>query len=215
MPCYARRQGDLDVNQGAAGPQPGRAQDHAMLSGRTLSRADLPAIWTIDRSEVIDAIYYLENGTLVLKPEHYDMHEWPPGEPEKTAPMLEDCFDHGGWFYGLFDAGRLVGVAVLESRFIGTHRDQLQLPFLHICSGYRSQGLGRRLFEMAKAEAIRRGAKSIYVSATPSEHTVDFYLRAGCRVALEPDPALLELEPEDIHFECVLTEEGHGNGVGT
>jgi hypothetical protein len=68
---------------------------------------------------------------------------------------------------------------------------------------------------MAKAEAIRRGAKSIYVSATPSEHTVDFYLRAGCRVTLEPDPALLELEPEDIHFECALTEEGHGNGVGT
>jgi hypothetical protein len=42
----------------------------------------------------------------------------------------------------------------------------------------------------------------MYISATPSEHTVDFYMRLGCRLAAEPDPELYAFEPEDIHLEC-------------
>ena len=53
-------------------------------------------------------------------------------------------------------------------------------------------------------EARRRGAEWMYISATPSENTIGFYLRLGCRVALEPDPELFELEPEDIHLEYLI-----------
>jgi hypothetical protein len=45
------------------------------------------------------------------------------------------------------------------------------------------------------------GAATLYVSATSSENTVNFYLRRGCRVAAQPDEALFALEPEDIHLE--------------
>jgi hypothetical protein len=44
----------------------------------------------------------------------------------------------------------------------------------------------------------------MYISATPSEHTVNFYLALGCQLAAEPDSELLELEPEDIHLELLL-----------
>jgi len=179
-----------------------------MISGRRLSRDEIRAIWSIDRSELIDAVYSLENGTLRLRPEHYDLPGWPPGEAEKYTPLLEACHDRGGWLYGLFDDQRLIGAAVLESHFIGKCGDQLQLKFLHISRAYRSRGLGRRLFGLARVEAIQRGAKSLYISATPSEHTVDFYLRLGCKVSSEPDPGLLELEPEDIHLECTLAQDG-------
>ena len=175
-----------------------------MIKGRRLSRDEIKGIWTIDRSEVIDALYYLEDGSLQLRPVHHDVRGWPPGEAEQYTPILESCHDRGGWLYGLFDEGRLMGVAVLESKFIGKHGDQLQLKFLHISQSYRSQGWGQRLFGLAKAEAADQGAKMLYVSATPSEHTVDFYLRLGCTLAAEPDPALYELEPEDIHFEFAL-----------
>ena len=175
-----------------------------MISGRKLSRTEIKEIWTIDRSEVIDAMYYLDNGDLVLRPVHYDVRGWPPGEAEKYTPSLEACYDQGGWFYGLFDDRRLIGAAVLESRFIGKNGDQLQLKFLHISRTYRNLGWGRELFDRAKSEANRRGAKSMYISATPSEHTIDFYLRLGCRVTPEPDPELFDLEPEDIHLECPL-----------
>lgn len=173
-----------------------------MLKERPLSRDEIEDIWRIDRSEVIDGIYYYEDGALVLKPEHYDMRGWQPGTPERAVLDLEDCFDRGGWFRGLYDDGRLVGVAVLESKFMGRNGDQLQLKFMHVSSGYRDQGLGRRLFGSARAAARERGARSLYISATPSEHTVNFYLGQGCRVTAEPDPELFALEPEDIHLEC-------------
>ncbi len=175
-----------------------------MIRSRNLSRAEIRAIWTIDRSEVIEAVYSVEGGALVLKPEHFDAHGWPPGEAETYTPLLEDCYDRGGWFYGLFDDDRLMGVAMLESRFIGQGRDQLQLKFLHVGNGYRDQGLGRHLFHLAADEARRRGARRLYISATPSQHTVDFYLGLGCRVTGEPDLDLFALEPEDIHLEYGL-----------
>jgi len=43
------------------------------------------------------------------------------------TPILLECFDRGGWFYGEFDGARMVGVVVLESSFIGARKDQLQL----------------------------------------------------------------------------------------
>ncbi|MCL5995678.1 MAG: GNAT family N-acetyltransferase [Chloroflexi bacterium] len=173
-----------------------------MIIHRELSRAEVERVWSIDRSEVIDHIYYFENGGLVLKPEHYDMHGWPPGEAEKYTPELLECFDRGGWFCGLFDDAKLIGVAVLDVKFIGRNKDQLQLAFLHVSSAYRNQGLGQQLFEMARDKAREKGAKRLYISATPSEHTIDFYRRQGCIVTPEPDPALFALEPEDIHLEC-------------
>lgn len=171
-----------------------------MIEGRQLTRDEIPGIWRIDRAEVIEGVYYLVDGALVLKPEHFDAQGWPPGESEKYTPLLEDGFDRGGWFYGLFDGGALVGVAVLESQFIGKGNDTLQLEFLHVSRAYRGQGYGRRLFLMAADEARRRGAQRMYISATPSEHTISFYLSLGCRVTLEPDPILFEREPEDIHL---------------
>lgn len=177
-----------------------------MITGRTLSRDEISKVWTIDRSEVIDAVYYLEDGALVLKPEHYDMRGWPAGEAARYTPVLEECHDQGGWFHGLFEGGRLVAAAVLENRFIGRGQDMLQLKFIHVSSDYRGRGLGRRLFRLAEEEARRRGAKRMYVSATPSERTIGFYLSLGCKVTAEPDPELFVLEPMDIHLEYDLAQ---------
>ena len=175
-----------------------------MIEGRSLARAELDRIWEIDRTEVTETVYAIVDGTLTLRRQHHDLKGWPPGEAEKYTPILVDCFDRGGWFHGLFDGEKLLGVAVLDGRFIGGDRRQLQLAFLHVSSGYRDRGLGRRLFRLAADEARRRSARSLYISATPSQHTVDFYRGRGCVVARVPDPQLFELEPEDIHLECDL-----------
>lgn len=175
-----------------------------MIEGRPLSRDEITMLWQIDRSESIAAVYALVDGTLVREPRRHEAVGWPPGEAERYTPILQDCHDRGGWFHGAFEGGRIVGVAVLESRFIGRGGDRLQLKFLHVSRDQRGSGLGRHLFGLAAREARRRGARSLYISATPSEHTIDFYLRLGCRVAVEPDPELFELEPEDIHLEYDL-----------
>jgi len=173
-----------------------------VIQERALRRDEVEKVWTIDRSEVIDNFYRYEAGALVLRPERHDVRGWPPGEAEKYTPILLDCFDRGGWFHGLFDGDRLVGTVVLESKFIGARRDRLQLVFLHVSSAYRKRGLGTRLFTLARTTARERGASRLYVSATPSENTINFYRRMGCVIAKEPDPELLDLEPEDIHLEC-------------
>jgi len=173
-----------------------------VIDERELQRDEVGLVWSIDRSEVIDHVYYYEKKGLVLKPEHYDLHSWPPGEAEHYTPILLDCFDRGGWFYGLFDNDQLIGIAILESKFIGSKKDQLQLKFLHVSQTYRGQGLGKRLFELARDKAKEKGAQRLYISATPSEHTINFYRSLGCTVTQELDSELFKLEPEDIHLEC-------------
>ena len=171
---------------------------------RNLLREEVAHVWTIDRSEVIENVYRVERGCLAIYPQHIEVSGWPSGEAEKYTPILLDCFDRGGWFCGAFDGARLVGAAVLETRLIGKDRDQLQLKFLHVSNSYRKHGLGAKFFELAKSAARQRGAARLYISATPSQNTVDFYMRRGCNLASEVDSALLELEPEDIHLELQM-----------
>jgi predicted N-acetyltransferase YhbS len=167
---------------------------------RTLERQEVRDLWSIDRAEVVDKIYYHEDHGLALKPDHHDIRGWPPGEREHYGPILLDCFDRGGTFYGAFDGETLAGAAVLESSFVGREQYQLQLKFLHVGRRHRQAGLGRTLFETAVARARELGARQLYVSATPSENTVRFYLRLGCRVTDDVDATLFNLEPEDIHL---------------
>lgn len=169
---------------------------------RRLARAEVPLVWTIDRAEQIDGFYRLRDGRLELRPERFDARGWPPGEGEKYTPLLLECHDRGGIFTGAFDGARLAGVAVVDTIWRGPARDLLQLEFFHVSRPYRGQGLGRRLFAHARAVAQERGARGLYISATPSRHTIDFYRRQGCAPTPAPDPELLALEPEDIHLEC-------------
>lgn len=172
---------------------------------RLLQRDEIPLIWQIDRREIVENIYSLHNGELILKPDYFDIQGWPPGEAELYTPMLLDCYDRSGMFWGAFENNLLIGAAILESKFIGARQDTLQLKFLHVSRDYRKQGLGRTLFDSAVKRAKALGAKKLYVSATPSENTINYYLRLGCALATEIDPELFALEPEDIHLECVIS----------
>lgn len=174
---------------------------------RLLYRDEIPLVWQIDRREVIENIYCLRDGKLVLIPEYYDMQGWPPGEAEHYTPFLLDCFDHGGTFWGAFEDGNIIGTAILESKFIGSKSDTLQLKFLHVSRGQRKQGLGTKLFHLAVEHAKSLGASKLYISATPSENTVNYYMRLGCVPATEIDAELYTLEPEDIHLEYLIPKQ--------
>ncbi len=173
---------------------------------RALQRDEISLVWQIDRREVIENVYYLRDGKLVLEPEYFDAHGWPPDEAEHYTPILTDCFDRGGFFWGAFEEDKIIGVAVLENKFIGSKRDTLQLKFLHVSHGVRKQGLGTKLFHLAAEKAKSLGACKLYISATPSENTINYYVRLGCILATEIDPELFALEPEDIHLEYVIPQ---------
>ncbi len=174
------------------------------LQFRNLERENVSDIWSIDRSEFIERVYLLEQGKLVLVDEPMKISGWPPDEIEHNTSMLLDCFDHEGFFVGAYDKSDLVGVCVMESRFIGLSRDQLQLKFLHVSRKGRGKGLGRKLFMLAAERAKSLSARKLYISSAPSENTVRFYQSLGCRLAIDLNPALIALEPYDIHLEWTL-----------
>jgi len=169
---------------------------------RDLRREEIPAIWGIDRRERVESIFVARPDGLELQPDPFDVSGWSAAKPAEMTPVFEAAFDAGSWFCGAFEDQRLVGIAVLEHEFFGADGRTLQLSFLHVSAETRGTGVGKELFELARGEAKARGAARIYVSATPSERTVRFYLARGCEVLAEPDQRLFELEPEDIHLLC-------------
>ncbi len=126
---------------------------------------------------------------------------WPPGEADIYLPILLETFDRGGYFDAAFDGERLAGAAVVDPRPRGKLGELVQLEFFHVSRPYRKAGLGSALFERAELAAVAFGARGLYISATPSENTVNFYMARGAVPVTEPDPELFALEPEDIHLE--------------
>jgi len=185
-------------------PLPGHAADRTGVRLRPLPSEELARWLEIDRRELIEGVYYVEDGALVLHPERHDVQGWFQS-PEELQRMTEDLRERqarGALVVSAWDVDRIVGVVVLDNVPLGPQGDQLQLRLLHVSRDYRDQRVGGRLFEVARAEACRRGARDLYVSATPSEHTVRFYLSHDCRLNPQPDPDLYAEEPEDIHLLC-------------
>ncbi|KPA92893.1 putative acetyltransferase [Pseudomonas asplenii] len=172
-----------------------------MLIERDLQLSDLGQLALIDRKELIEQFYRVQAGSLELYDEYCAMTGWPEGEAEQDAVILRRCFDQGAWFHGVFAGPTLVAAAVLDGKLIGNDgRRLLQLKFLHVSHDYRGTGLATRLFAKAAAQARSQGVDGLYVSATPSRNTVEFYLRRGCRLLERPDPGLYALEPDDIYL---------------
>ena len=171
---------------------------------RTLRRNEIEKVRSITRNEVVEQVYYFVNGGLVLRDEFYDMKGWNASELDRCISGIYDIYDRNGVLLGAFVKDNLVGVSVLDSEFIGKDMDQLQLYFHQVDSNYRRRGVGGRLFRSAMVRAKELGARSLYVSATPSKNTIGFYLHMGCRLASEVNSKLFELEPKDIHLEFML-----------
>lgn len=171
---------------------------------RTLRRDEIEQVKDIDRSEIILQVYHVKDGRLTLKDELYNIKGWNPSELEKSLEHLYAIYDGNGTLYGAFDRDTLIAVSALEPTFIGKKQDQLQLYFHHVDSHHRRKGVGEKLLLKVIAKAKKLGAKKLYISATPSKNTVDFYMHRGCRLTSELNSRLYRLEPEDIHLELKL-----------
>ena len=172
---------------------------------RQLDQDQVKFIKRIDRSENVEKVYYHRDGQLVLENESIIISNewWLNEEVIKTIqPRVESIAENGGYVLGAFDERKIVGICALDHRFFSKKR--LNVDIFFVSRYYRGKGIGKRLMEMLKEEAQNRGAKQLYVSATPSENTVNFYLGIGFKVAKKVEPELFEREPEDIHMEMAI-----------
>jgi len=173
-----------------------------MLSIRRMPIDEIDRVREIDRSEHVTQAYMSENGTLELRQVDWRIPPWSADDssghsvPAKVAtwrPVLEN----GGTMLGAFDGDKLAGLAIYRPHLTeGT----AVLAVLYVTCSHRRQGVGSALVDEVVRLARADGAARLYVSASPSEPTVGFYMSRGFRPTDEPSPELYELEPEDIHM---------------
>lgn len=168
-------------------------------------------IGDIDRTEHITRAYIWRDGRLEIEDVDWQVPPWfTDGRPRHSVqgniadwrPFLEE---HGGVMFGALNGRRLVGLAIYRPRL---EPDMGQLAVLHVSREYRRRGLGAALTEQVIQLAIADGARRLYVSATPSAPTVDFYRDLGFVPVDRPHPGLYALEPDDIHMVRELPQGG-------
>jgi GNAT superfamily N-acetyltransferase len=178
---------------------------------RRLAADDVSLIAEVDRSEHVEVEYKVIDGRLEERP--VSMAEIPSWDREgfgehSVATQIEHCGEllaDGAALLGAFDGDALMGLAIVHPAFepgLGW------LAFLHVSREHRRHGAARELWRAAAELARRAGARSRYVSATPTGSAVGFYLGRGCRLAQPVHPRLFAEEPDDIHLICAVLPGG-------
>jgi GNAT superfamily N-acetyltransferase len=166
---------------------------------------DVSLVATIDRSEHVDVEYRVIDDELRQVPAAItDIAAWDQvgAGSHSVAAKIAFCSSaiaRGGILLGVIDGERAAGLAIVVPVF----EPQLAwLAVLHVSRPYRRQGVAQALWSVAVDGARANGAESMYVSATPTESAVGFYLRQGCQLAHPVHAELFAAEPEDIHLTC-------------
>jgi len=167
-----------------------------------LDVTDLRLIGAIDRSETIGGQYVMTDGVLVSRPVTADIPSWETSGdgPHSVAARIAFCeplIAGGAAFAGVLDGPEPAGLMVVDGSF---EPPMAWLAFLHVNRPYRRQGVASALWDAAIEVAVAAGADEMYVSATPTDSAVGFYLSRGCGVADPVHPDLHALEPDDVHL---------------
>jgi GNAT superfamily N-acetyltransferase len=175
-----------------------------MITVRAMTPSELGRIGEIDRSERIAQQYKWRGGSLELIAVDVLAPRW--GESgEHTVQHYHDSWrplvEGGGVLLGAFETDRLVGFAIYDPGLSG---GPPRLAALFVSRPYRRRGIGRILADEVVRVARDDGARALYVSATPTRGTVDFYLARGFQPLATPDARLFAIEPDDIHMEMTL-----------
>jgi ribosomal protein S18 acetylase RimI-like enzyme len=168
-----------------------------MIVIKELLPTQLDQVVEVDVTESDDVVYYIEHGELVAHRERWQRPARTKQDWQVQIQRWQGYLASGGAVLGAFDGEVLVGFAILRDEL---SPGQAELAGLFVSRTYRRKGIAARL----TVELIRlvraRGAREIYVSATPSRSAVGFYQSQGFMLAQELNPVLFELEPEDIHM---------------
>lgn len=166
-----------------------------------MSSAQIGRIAEIDRSEHVTTAYSYAEGELRAEVVDWHVPRWPAegGDFSVRAQIsgIAPILDEGGRMLGAFDGPLLVGFAVLRYRLA---ERTAELAGLFVSRAYRRRGIAGRLTSRIVRLAEADGADELYVSATPTESAVGFYLSQGFRLAEEVNAELFALEPDDIHM---------------
>lgn len=169
-----------------------------MITYRRLALSEKTRLVEVDRSEHIAEAYRQHGADLELVAVDWRAPAFslPTILENWDAFLRDDC-----QLWGAFDEAVLVGFCGYQPDIApGTGRFAL----LHVGKAHRRRGIGRRLAELLIAHAREQGVATLYLTATPTRGTVDFYRSLGFHPTDAPLPELLMMEPDDIHMRMVM-----------
>lgn len=134
------------------------------------------------------------------------MDGFPEGHLEELITRQYILIDEGGIIIAAFDRDILVGAASVENKARGEHGEYRNLDIFFVSKDYRGQGVGKKLIHIAGEKCRELGGRKLYISATPSKNTVEFYMNNEAVLVKNPDKELYKREPEDIHLE-IFTQQ--------
>lgn len=160
----------------------------------------------IRRQQVVKC-WRRENDQWVIKDAPF-IDDWSEEDYQFLVKCLQNTLRTGGFVYGAFCGGAqkdvLKGFTSVESAFLGSAKQYIDLSCIHVSQELRGKGIGAVLFQEAKNWAKKKGGKKLYISAHSAVETQAFYQRMGCVDALEYDHHHVETEPFDRQLECIL-----------
>jgi len=112
---------------------------------------------------------------------------WPPPEMSVWRSMLAS----GSSLFGIFEGQALIGFSIYRPDL---SPDTAQLAALYVSNPYRRRKAGGMLLDKVAETARTDGAKRLYVSATPTKNTVDFYVSRGFQLTEDVNQGLYQLE---------------------
>ncbi|EPJ53087.1 MAG: hypothetical protein OFPI_11880 [Osedax symbiont Rs2] len=174
---------------------------------KALPSCDAKLLAQIDRSEVITQCYRLQGSELVAFAAPFDVPCWEREELRQLIERNSAMRANGGSLLAYYLEEKLVGMVSLADKFLDQPSKYLVLDILYCSAQFRGRGVATKLFAAALDEAKIRSARGLYISATPTINSVDFYLKRGCCILAEPNPELFAKEPEDIHLGFLIAQQ--------
>ncbi len=173
------------------------ASDLAVISVRPLALDELSRAIEIDVTEDGETVLEQHGTVLTSRRETWHRPARDAGRWARFEATWRAFIPSEGIALGAFDGDALVGIATLR-RAVRPDVDQLEALFVD--RAHRRAGVAAALVTEVERLAREGEARELYVSATPSESAVGFYLSRGFSPTTAPIPELLELEPEDVHM---------------
>lgn len=175
------------------------------ITFRLLEQSELFRIKEIDRAENIFEYYEYKNGELIIKSACDLVDSFDEEELQEMIQRQHLLIANGGQVIAAFADDILIGVASVERKLRGRRQYYCKMDILYVSNSYRGNKIGHQLVQQCIEVAKAFGAEKLYISATPTKATVDFYLKEGARLVEEIDEELFALEPLDIHLELKVS----------
>ena len=146
-----------------------------------------------NRQQEITRIYVRKDEKYVLE-EQPGMMDW---SIDKKREVALDLVDSKYISYLALEEGKIIGFMRLVKELIS---ERMILDLIQVDKNFRGQGIGCILWEKAVEEARLNGARELYISACPSEETINFYRAMGADVTDNPILSIANDEPDDLQL---------------